>query len=51
MLNSMCRNGQKINKFEKIFRRLDSDGDGNLTMQELKSGLRKLNIKGILVYM
>ena len=29
-------------RFEKIFKRMDSDGDGHLTVQEFKRGLRRL---------
>lgn len=38
--------GEKIYKFDKVFRRVDSDGDGQVTMQELKSGMKKIKLKG-----
>ena len=32
-------------RFEKVFRRLDTDGDGKLTPQEFKTGLKRLGVK------
>ena len=32
-------------RFDKVFRRLDTDGDGKLTPQEFKTGLKRLGIK------
>lgn len=32
-------------KFEKVFRRLDEDGDGKITVQEFKDGLKRLHVK------
>jgi Ca2+-binding EF-hand superfamily protein len=34
--------GGSMPKYEKVFRRLDADGDGNISMQEFKIGLKKL---------
>lgn len=32
-------------RFEKVFKRLDSDGDGKLSPQEFKTGLKRLGVK------
>lgn len=34
-------------RYEKIFRRMDTDGDGMLTAKEFKTGLRRLQYKNI----
>lgn len=39
------RNGYVMPRYEKLFRRLDTDGDGMLTMKEFKIGLKKLHYK------
>lgn len=32
-------------RFEKVFRRLDNDGDGKVTVREFKAGLRRLRCR------
>jgi Ca2+-binding EF-hand superfamily protein len=46
----LCEEGKddkkdEIPRFEKIFRRLDNDGDGMITPKEFKIGLKKLQYK------
>lgn len=45
--NAGAKSGQKndVPRFEKVFRRLDTDGDGCITVQEFKAGIKRLKIR------
>ena len=40
-----AKSGTDHLRFEKVFRRLDNDGDGKVTVREFKAGLRRLRCR------
>ena len=41
----LSKEEQQVPRFEKVMRRMDSDGDGKLTIQEFKVALKRLHFK------
>lgn len=41
----LSKEEQRVPRFEKVMRRMDSDGDGKLTVQEFKVALKRLHFK------